>query len=276
MLRAAAIQMNSGDDLSLNLEQAHDLLLQALDRRVDLVAFPENFALMTEDRKQWLDSAETPTRGLVVETLSEWAVEYGIWIIGGTHPLKAPPSKKAPKKRRATNSTLVFSPEGELAARYDKIHLFDAEVTGDRTYKESEHVKPGTKTTTLETPWGDLGLAVCYDLRFPELFRELNQKKDPLAFFLPSAFTEKTGKAHWDPLTRARAIENLTFLVAPAQTGTHPGGRKTHGHSRIIDPWGRILAERPAGTGIVWADLDARRVDEARRQLPALNHRVIR
>jgi predicted amidohydrolase len=268
MLRAAALQMNSGDDLSLNLEQAHELLLQAVDRKADLVAFPENFAIMTEDSKKWLAAAETPTRGLVVETLSEWAIEYGIWILGGTHPLKVPGGKKA------TNSTLVFSPEGELAARYDKIHLFDAEVPGDRTYRESDHVKPGRKPTSFETPWGDLALAVCYDLRFPELFRKLSREKDPLAFFLPSAFTEKTGKAHWDALTRARAIENQAFLVAPAQTGTHPGGRKTHGHSRIVDPWGRTLAERPAGSGVVWADLDPRRIDDCRGKLPVLDHRV--
>jgi nitrilase len=233
-----------------------------------LVAFPENFSLFTNDPKQHLEEAES-MRGPTVQTLQEWAAEYGIWILGGSIPIKARPSEK-----KATNTSVLVSPVGDLLARYDKIHLFDVQVEGDQTYSESDLSKPGKVAVTADLPFGKVGLSICYDLRFPELFRKY-ARQDAKLLFIPSAFTEKTGKAHWDVLTRARAIENLAYVIAPAQTGSPYPGRVTHGHTRIIDPWGKIIAERPAGAGVVWADLNFERLDEIRRDFPALTHQKL-
>lgn len=267
-LRAAAVQMTSTPEKSRNLAQAHELLLEALDRRVDLIAFPENFSLLTEDREQLIREAET-LKGPTVATLREWAAEYHVWILGGSVPLKAPPDS-----RKVTNTSLLISPEGSIAGRYDKIHLFDVEVQGDRPYRESRNVRAGTRVVTPRTPYGKMGLSICYDLRFPELYRK-HAERGAMILFIPAAFTSRTGQAHWDILTRTRAVENLSYVVAPGQTGSPYPGRQTHGHTRIIDPWGRILAERPAGTGVVWADLDLEKALQIRREFPALQHRKI-
>jgi predicted amidohydrolase len=257
--------MTSTPDKSYNLQMAHDLMAAAKDRGAELVAFPENFALLTNDKRQYVKEAET-LRGVVVESLCEWAAEQDLWILGGSVALKT----KKPGK--LTNTSLLISPDGEIVARYDKIHLFDVNLSGDQKYEESELIEPGNKPVVADTPWGKVGLSICYDLRFPELYRKLSSKGAQI-LFVPSAFTALTGKAHWDSLTRARAIENQAFLIAPAQTGKPHPGRETHGHARVIDPWGRILAERPQGAGIVYAELNFGELDRVRRELPALDHR---
>jgi predicted amidohydrolase len=266
-MRIAAIQMTSTPDKSRNIADAHTLLIEAIDRGAEIVAFPENFSILTGDAKQYLDAAET-LKGLTVSTLQEWAAENDIWILGGSLPLKT----KNPAL--VTNTSLLISADGDITARYDKIHLFDVNLSGDREYRESDTVQAGKKAVAVETPFGPMGLSVCYDLRFPELYRELAEK-DAHLIFVPSAFTALTGKAHWDVLTRARAIENQAFLIAPAQCGKPYPGRETHGHTRIIDPWGRTIAERPAGPGVVIADVNYTDLDRIRTELPALKHRKL-
>lgn len=266
VVRIAAIQMTSGKDKSANLAEAHRLLLEALDRKAEFVAFPENFSLQTDQSRQFFSEAEVARGSMTVETLQEWAAEYDVWIVGGTISLKTKDEKKV------RQSSLLISPEGEIVARYDKIHLFDADVPGDQKYHESKWVEPGKKAVTADTPLGKVGLTVCYDLRFPELYRVLSRDQVPV-IFVPSAFTAVTGKAHWDTLTRARAIENLSYIVAPAQTGSPYPGRQTYGHTRIVDPWGRVLAERPAGPGVVWADISLEKIAQVRKEFPVLNHR---
>lgn len=266
-MRVAALQMTSTPDKSHNLAVAHDLMAAARDRGAELVAFPENFAFFSDDSREFVDGAESLS-GVIVDSLREWAAEQDLWILGGSVALKT----KTPGK--LTNTSLLVSPDGEIAARYDKIHLFDVKLSGDRDYQESEHIVPGKKSVVAETPFGRVGLSICYDLRFPELYRELSEQGAQV-IFVPSAFTAFTGKAHWDVLTRARAIENQAFLVAPAQTGEHVSGRKTHGHTRVIDPWGRILAERPQGPGMIYAELRFSELDRIRAELPALQHRKL-
>jgi predicted amidohydrolase len=283
-MRIAAIQMTSTADKARNLQMAHDLMAAAKDRGAELVAFPENFAMLTDDSREFVDGAET-LKGMIVETLCEWAAEQDLWILGGSVALKsASKASDGHKTKRGvkpgasiTNTSLLINSDGEIVARYDKIHLFDVELSGDRRYHESEHIRAGRKPVVADTPWGRVGLSVCYDLRFPELYRKLSRDGAEV-IFAPSAFTAVTGKAHWDTLTRARAIENQAFVVAPAQAGRHVGtdgrpGRETHGHARIVDPWGRILAERPQGPGIVYAELDFKELERVRRELPALKHR---
>ena len=248
-MRVAAIQMTSGTNKSKNLAEAYRLFEEAMKRGCDLVSFPENFSLLTNDSDQFLAESET-LKGVTVESLQEWAAEYDVWILGGSIPLK---SAKDPK--RVTNTSLLISSEGEIEARYDKIHLFDVFVKGDQSYEESKSVIPGKKVLTAETPWTKVGLSICYDLRFPELYRKHSEAGAELCF-VPSAFTRPTGIAHWDVLTRARAIENLCYIVAPAQCGSPYPGRETHGFTRIVDPWGRVIAERASGPGVVWAPLD--------------------
>jgi predicted amidohydrolase len=266
-MRIAAVQMTSTPDKAQNLANAHELLIQAIDRGAEFVAFPENFNLITDDRKQFVDEAET-LKGLTVETLQEWAAENDIWILGGSLALKSK------KPGRLTNTSLLISSDGEIVSRYDKIHLFDVNLSGDRAYHESETIDGGKKICVADTPWGKVGLSICYDLRFPELYRKLSEMGAQV-IFAPSAFTAYTGKAHWDVLTRARAIENQAFLVAPAQTGEPHPGRLTHGHSRVVDPWGRIIAERNAGPGVIIAQLNFADLDRIRKELPALDHRQL-
>jgi deaminated glutathione amidase len=223
--------------------------------------------LFSEHSDDYRKYAQKKSGGLI-EILQEWAAEHDIWLLAGSLPMRAAEGK-------VTNTSILFSPEGEILARYDKIHLFDVDVPGDRAYLESKDVEPGKKVVVTETPWGDLGLSVCYDIRFPELYRELSAR-GAHTIFVPAAFTAVTGKAHWDILTRARAVENQCYLVAPGQTGGPFPGRECHGHTRVVDPWGRVIAERPAGIGVVMADLDYGALFEIRAKLPALTHRRLR
>lgn len=267
MLRIAAIQLASGPNLSTNLSEAARLILGAAERGVGLVVLPENFAMIGMSDQDNLHISEPAGEGPIQQFLAQQAKQHRIWLVGGTLPLKT----GNPHKVRA--ACLVFDDHGKQVARYDKQHLFDVRLAeGTENYTESETIEPGDTVSVVDTPFGRLGVAVCYDLRFPELFRcMLDQGMELIA--LPSAFTAITGQAHWEILVRARAIENLCYVVAAAQSGSHVNGRKTYGHSMIVDPWGKILSSQAHGPGVICADLERELLTHTRRQFPALLHR---
>ncbi|MCE7901492.1 MAG: carbon-nitrogen hydrolase family protein [Gammaproteobacteria bacterium PRO9] len=266
-LRIAAIQMNSGEDVTANLTRARRALRSAAADGAKLAVLPENFARMGRREADRLALIETDGAGPLQDFLAAEAARAGMWIVGGTIPLKSD------EARRPFAVTLVLDGDGKRVARYNKIHLFDARVPeSEEAYRESRSTMPGADPVVLDTPWGRLGVAVCYDLRFPELFRRMSAKgMDLLA--LPAAFTYRTGAAHWETLVRARAIENLTYVAAAAQTGTHPGGRQTWGHSMLVDPWGAVLAEATGRTRVITATMDAGHLRRLRQQFPVLEHR---
>jgi nitrilase len=274
MTRVAAVQMTTGPDVQANLQSARFLLEQAAQAGAALAALPENFAFMGLNDVDKRAVGEVPGRGPIQDFLSRTARELKLWIVGGTMPLKR--DANGGGDGRVAAASLVFDASGAQVARYDKIHLFDVDVPGrgkEESYRESAHVAPGRDPQIVDTPIGKLGLAVCYDIRFPELFRRLSAQ-GAVAFVLPSAFTTPTGRAHWETLLRARAIENLSTMIAPAQSGVHPNGRETYGDSMIVDHWGRVLTRLPRGTGIVVADVDAHARNDARKNFPSLTHRV--
>ncbi len=266
----AAIQMTSGPDVSANLQDARALLEEAAGRGAQLAALPENFAFMGLGDGDKRRIAEEDGRGPVQDFLGEAARRLGLWIVGGTVPLRGAADG------RVAAASLVYDAAGERRARYDKIHLFDIQVPdrAEESYRESANVAPGSTPVVVETPLGRLGLSVCYDVRFPELFRRLTAAGAEL-LTVPSAFTEPTGRAHWETLLRARAIENLCFVLAPAQSGFHPGGRETYGDSMIVDHWGRVLTRLPRGRGCITAEIDLDRQRRDRRSFPSLTHRVL-
>lgn len=267
--KAAAIQLASGSNLSANLLEIGKLVEQAAREQARLVVLPENFAFMGHTCKDLIDIREPAGNGPLQDFLAQLSQKHGIWLVGGTIPLQA----DDPDKVRA--ACLVFDDRGQQVARYDKIHLFDVDLeeSGEH-YRESNSIEPGGEPVVLDTPFGRLGLAVCYDLRFPELFRWMSsQGVDLIA--LPSAFTALTGRAHWEVLVRARAVENLAYLIAAAQGGFHISGRETHGHSMIVNPWGQILARRERNAGAVVAEIDLNYLQAARRNIPCLEHRRI-
>lgn len=265
----AAIQMTSGPDVSANLREALALLEQAAERGAKLAALPENFSFMGLTDADKRGVAEDEGGGPVQDFLAETARRLGMWIVGGTVPLRGAGDG------RVAAASLVYDDAGARRARYDKIHLFDVHVPErEERYRESAHVAPGSSPVVVETPAGRLGLSVCYDVRFPELYRRLSAAGAEL-LSVPSAFTEPTGRAHWEPLLRARAIENLCFVVAPAQSGFHASGRETYGDSMIIDHWGRVLARLPRGRGCITATIDLERQRRDRGSFPALTHRVL-
>ncbi|MCG8427392.1 MAG: carbon-nitrogen hydrolase family protein [Chromatiales bacterium] len=265
--KVAAIQMASGPNVSANLLEAERLVSEAVENGAGLVVLPENFAFMGKQESELCTIREAAGDGPLQEFLSQLAKRYNIWVVGGTIPLEAHDNSKV----RA--ACLVFNEEGEQVGRYDKIHLFDVNlIEANEHYEESETIESGQKPVVLDTPFGKIGLAVCYDLRFPELFRSLMDQGMGIAC-MPSAFTAITGKAHWETLVRARAIENLTYFIAAAQGGFHISGRETHGHSMIVDPWGTILAQVPRGTGSVCSALDLDYLKTTRRNFPTIDHR---
>ncbi|KPK71062.1 MAG: hypothetical protein AMJ84_06845 [Acidithiobacillales bacterium SM23_46] len=267
MMRVAAIQMNSGADVTANLEQAGRFIAQAARAGARLVALPENFACMPAADHAIAAVAEEDGRGPIQEFLAAQARAHELWLIGGTAPLRGPSDK-------VCASCLMFGPDGRLAARYDKMHLFDVDLTGGESYRESTQFAAGDRVVVCETPFGRVGLAVCYDLRFPELFRAmLAGGVDLIA--LPSAFTAQTGRVHWEVLVRARAIENSAYVVAPDQCGRHASGRTTHGDSMVVSPWGEVLDRLPAGTGYAIAEIDSAELARVRERLPSLRHRRI-
>jgi nitrilase len=266
-VKVAAIQMNSGEDVAANLTRARRALRGAAAEGAALAVLPENFACMGRKESDRVALAEDDGAGPLQDFLAAEAARSGMWIIGGTVPLKSDDPK------RPFAAALVYDGTGRRVGRYDKVHLFDVRVPeSEEAYRESRSTMPGARPLLVEAPWGVIGVAVCYDLRFPELFRWLSAEGADL-IALPAAFTFRTGQAHWEPLLRARAIENLCYVVAAAQTGTHPGGRQTYGHSMIIDPWGAILADTGVRPGVVAAGIDTSRLRKLRQQFPALEHR---
>lgn len=262
---AAAVQMVSGTCVVANLDKAEQLVAQAASAGAELVALPEYFCLMGRSDQDKVALAEAPGEGPIQRALAEMARRHGVWLLGGTVPLRCP------EEGKVYNSLLTFNPQGEQAARYDKIHLFGFTGQGER-YCESDTIVAGREPVGFSTGFADVACGICYDLRFPELFRRL-APFDLLV--LPAAFTATTGEAHWEVLLRARAIENQCYVLASAQGGTHENGRKTHGQSIIIDPWGRKLAEMGKGEGVVVAEVDAAQLESVRARLPALQHRII-
>lgn len=269
MSRVAAVQMASGPNVKSNLTEAGRLISQAADAGAELVVLPENFAIMGMKEEDKVRVREKDGSGPIQEFLHDMAVKHRVWIVGGTIPLEA----SDPSHVRA--ACLVLGSEGKRQARYDKVHLFDVRIDEtNETYNESATIEAGKEAIVVDTPFGRLGLAICYDLRFPELFRRMGDKGiDIIA--IPSAFTAITGRAHWETLLRARAIENLSYVIAAAQGGFHVNGRETHGDSMIIDPWGTVLDRLPRGSGVVVADIDLQRVQSTRRSFPALQHRKL-
>jgi nitrilase len=264
-MKIAALQMVSTPDVARNLDAAAGLIARAAAAGAMLVALPEYFCLMGRRDDAKLAVAETPGDGPIQSFLSAQARQHGLWIVGGTLPLRAGGVD------RVRNSSLVFAPDGTQAARYDKMHLF-AFDNGREQYDEARVLEAGSAPVALQAGALRIGLSVCYDLRFPELYRALMQPPCDL-LCVPSAFTYTTGQAHWELLLRARAVENQCVVLAPAQGGTHENGRRTWGHSMIVDAWGEVLAMQAEGEGVVLASLDAGRLASVRTQLPALDHR---
>lgn len=283
-MRVAAIQMISGTDVKSNLDEAGRWVAEAAARGARLVVLPENFAIMPAHESERTQIAELDGRGPIQEFLAETARQHQLWLVGGTIPLKS----GQPGKVRA--ACLVFNDRGERVARYDKMHLFDVTLDNGERHHESRTFEPGERPVTIDIPLrrpsgrasdrpesrplSRMGLAICYDLRFPELFRRMLDDGAEL-FVLPSAFTAFTGKAHWETLVRARAIENLAYVVAAAQGGRHANGRDTYGDSMIVSPWGEVLNRLARGPGVVVADLDRERLQQVRAQLPSIHHRRI-
>jgi deaminated glutathione amidase len=266
-VKIAAIQMNSGEDVTTNLTRARRALRSAAADGISLAVLPENFARMGPKESDRLALTEEDGAGPIQDFLSAEALRCGMWIVGGTIPLKSDDAK------RPYAASLVYDATGKRVGRYDKVHLFDVRLPeSEEAYRESRSTTPGSRPLLVDTPWGALGVVVCYDLRFPEIFRWMSAEGvDFIA--VPSAFTYRTGAAHWETLLRARAIENLCYVVAAAQTGTHPGGRQTFGHSLVVDPWGAVLADAGARPCVVSAPVDTARMKKLRQQFPVLEHR---
>ncbi|WP_175947277.1 carbon-nitrogen hydrolase family protein [Burkholderia pyrrocinia] len=263
--RVAALQMVSTPDVTRNLAEARRLIAEAAGEGAQLVLLPEYFCFMGHRDTDKLALAEPYQDGPIQRFLADAARRHGIWVIGGTLPLKAP------EPDRVLNTTLVFDPSGNEAARYDKIHLFNFEK-GDESFDEARTIRAGDTVVTFDAPFGRVGLSVCYDLRFPELYRRMG---DCALIVVPSAFTYTTGRAHWETLLRARAVENQCYVLAAAQGGKHENGRRTWGHSMLIDPWGEIVAVRDVGASVVLGAIDPQRIADVRQSLPAWRHRVL-
>jgi nitrilase len=269
MTKVSVIQMNSGDEVRVNLDVAGQLLSVAAAQGAKLAVLPENFAFMAADEDARARIAEADGAGPIQDFLARTARDLGLWIVGGTVPLHSA------EPGRPYSACCVWDCAGRRVGRYDKIHLFDVRVPhSDEAYRESRRTTAGSQPLVIETPFGRLGVAVCYDLRFPELFRAMLTPQVDLVV-LPAAFTHRTGQAHWHTLLRARAIENLCYVAAAAQDGVHPGGRRTYGHSLLAGPWGEVLTEALAGPGVATAAMDTNYLSRLRAQFPALSHRRI-
>jgi nitrilase len=264
-VRVAAIQMASGPNVASNLAEAEQLIELAVDAGARLVVLPEFFCIMGMKDADVVKAREAEGRGPIQTFLSRMAKKHQIWLIGGSVPLEASTANKV------RNSCLVYDERGKLVARYDKIHLFGLDL-GNERYQESKLIEPGDKVIVVSSPFGRIGLSICYDLRFPELYRAM---PDVDVIVVPSAFTATTGRAHFEALIRARAIENLAYVIAPAQGGYHLSGRETHGDSMIVDPWGVVLDRLPRGSGVVIANINPAYQASLRKSLPALQHRFI-
>jgi len=280
-LTVAAIQLTSTDDVARNLETSARLAAQAAAAGARLIGLPENFAYLGGDRDHRLSlaeklSPEAPGAGAgpILAAMQRTARETGAWLLLGGFPELGDGPEGTPGPRRIRNTSVLLSPDGEIAALYRKIHLFDVDVPGGLRFRESEAIQPGGDVVVAETPWGGLGLTICYDLRFPELYRAIAARGARICA-VPAAFTMETGKDHWHVLLRARAIENQLFVLAPAQLGLHGGQRRSYGHALIVDPWGVVIAECGNHEGFALATLDFDYQDQVRRDLPCLAHRKL-
>ena len=267
MTMVAAIQMASGPNVQANLDQAEKLIAEAVAQSVALIVLPENFSFMGKTERERVAVAEVDGDGAVQKFLSAQSKKHGVWLVGGTVPLKTEDANKI------YSSCMLFNDQGERVARYDKIHLFDVHLEeSNESYTESETTLAGDQTVVVDTPFGRLGLAICYDLRFPEMFRTMmNQGMEICA--IPSMFTAQTGRAHWEVLVRARAIENLCYVIAAGQGGYHVSGRETHGNSAVVSPWGLVLNHMGKGAGVVSAKIDLQYLHTTREHFPVLKHR---
>jgi len=261
----AAVQMVSTPRIDENLQSAAGMIAEAAARGAELVALPEYFAIMGMKESDKVKAREEEGHGPIQGFLADTARRHGIWLVGGSMPLVAS------RPEKVLNSTLVYNPQGERVARYDKIHLFGFQK-GEERYNESATIEAGRQPVSFMTPFGRVGLSICYDMRFPELYRALGVND---LLVIPAAFTEVTGRAHWEILLRARAIENQCYVLAVAQGGKHENRRETHGNSMLIDPWGEIVDRLPKGAGVVMGEIDHARIAEVRASLPALTHRVM-
>ncbi|AIZ31736.1 carbon-nitrogen hydrolase family protein [Pseudomonas parafulva] len=268
-MKSAVIQMVSQDDVLANLQRAHSLLEQAAADGARLAVLPENFAAMGRHDAAAIGRAEALGQGPILPWLKRAARDLKLWVVAGTLPLPPVGSPEA----KAHACSLLVDEQGEIVARYDKLHLFDVDVADNRgRYRESDDYAPGARVVVADTPVGKLGLSVCYDLRFPELYSALREAGAEL-ISAPAAFTAVTGAAHWEVLIRARAIETQCYVLAAAQGGTHPGGRQTHGQAAIVDPWGRIVAEQARGEGVLLAARDIDEQASIRARMPVTSHR---
>jgi predicted amidohydrolase len=260
----ACVQVNAGADMAANIEAAGHLVREARAKGADLVALPENVAMMAFGHRRILAAARAEANHPALIAFRALAREQGVWLHIGSLAVRV-------EEEKVANRSFVISGSGEIVARYDKIHLFDVDLPSGESYRESRTFRPGSEAVVAATPWARLGLSICYDLRFPRLYRALAKGGAEL-LGVPSAFTHQTGRAHWHVLLRARAIETGCFVYAPAQCGEHAGGRQTFGHSLIIDPWGTVLAEAGEAPGMVLAGIDMARVNDARAAIPSLRH----
>lgn len=265
VFKVAALQMASGPNIQGNLSEARRLIENAVAQGARLVVLPEFFPIMAMKEEDMVAARERAGSGVIQDFLAEMARKHHIWVVGGSLPLEA----SVPTRIR--NTCLVFDEHGKQVARYDKIHLFNLDL-GNEHYHEGRVIEAGNQVVVIDSPFGRIGVAICYDLRFPELFRAM---KNVDIIVLPSAFTSTTGKLHWETLVRARAIENLSYVIASAQGGYHVNGRETHGHSMIVDPWGRVLDVLPRGSGVVLGEINPVYQASLRASLPALTHRTL-
>lgn len=268
MAKIAAVQMASGPQVQANLMEAARLIKEAADLGADMVVLPETFAIMGANDYEMVAVAEEAGEGSIQSFMSQCAKNNKIWVVAGTIPIRS----SHPDKANA--ASIMYDDKGVQVARYDKMHLFDVEICEPReTYIESDTIEAGDKYVVIDTPFGKIGMAVCYDLRFPGHFRKMMAQGAEI-FILPSAFTDTTGKAHWEPLLRARAIENLCYVIAPAQGGYHVSGRATYGHTMVVDYWGNIREELGKGAGVIMIETDAKAQKATRKAFPVLEHRL--
>jgi len=261
---AACIQLRTGNDVTTNIKTVTDFIREAAAKGADYIITPETSALMEMSTKRLFANTHYEPEDVAIKSFSNLAAELGIWLHIGSLAIKLSDTKVA-------NRAYIFTPEGKIAAIYDKMHMFDVDLSGGESYRESKNYQPGSRAVTVDMPWGRVGLSICYDLRFPQLYRAMAQSGAGY-LTVPAAFTKNTGKDHWHILLQARAIENGCFVFAPSQGGTHENGRETYGHSLIISPWGDILAEADEEPGIIMAKIDPALISLARERIPALLH----
>jgi predicted amidohydrolase len=264
-MRVALVQMCSTDDLAANLKAAAGFVGEAADRGAAFVLLPEMFAYLRREGQAFPHAQQLD--GEIVGSLREWARRHGVRLLGGSF------AERIEAQERVFNTSVLIDPQGEIEAVYRKIHLFDVQLGADGNFRESASIAPGSDVVVAETPIGGIGLSVCYDLRFPELYRAMAAQTDVRFFCVPSAFAPQTGKDHWEVLLRARAIENQAFVLAPAQCGSHGPRRSSYGRSLLVDPWGLVLAQAGDAPGLVVAECDLEALDRIRRKIPALRHR---